>query len=58
VVNEETLLEMEEADPFVSSPMPDYAIEGAGKGGEVFAIAFGTILVLGISFALGKLTKA
>ena len=58
LVDEETLLEMEETAPVVNSPMPDYAIEGKGKSGEVFAIVFGTVFVLGISFALGKITKA
>ena len=58
LVDEETLLEMEETAPVVNSPMPDYTIEGKGKSGEVFAIVFGTVFVLGISFALGKITKA
>ena len=58
LVDEETLLEMEETAPVVNSPMPDYAIEGKGKSGEIFSIVFGTVFVLGISFALGKITKA
>lgn len=57
-IDEETLLQMEETALVVNSPMPDYAIEGKGKSGEVFAIVFGTMFVLGISFAVGKLTKA
>ncbi|WP_340820221.1 PDGLE domain-containing protein [Methanolobus sp. WCC4] len=57
VIDEATFAEMEEAAPFVESPMPDYAIEGQGKMGEVLAIVVGTLLVLGISFGLGKLAK-
>jgi cobalt/nickel transport protein len=37
--------------------MADYAIEGQGKMGEVVAVVAGTILVLGISFVLGKAAK-
>jgi len=40
-----------------SSPMPDYGIEGMGKSGEVAAIVVGTLLVLGISYGLGKIIK-
>jgi cobalt/nickel transport protein len=58
LIDEETFLQMEETAPVVDSPMPDYAIDGLGKSGEVFSIVFGTISVLGISFVLGKLTKA
>jgi cobalt/nickel transport protein len=57
VVEESKLAEMEESAPFVDSPMPDYAIEGQGKMGEVIAVVAGTILVLGISFILGKAAK-
>lgn len=57
VVSEEKLTEMEEAGPVFSSPMPDYAIEGMGKSGEVAAIVVGTLLVLGISYGLGKVIK-
>jgi len=35
--------------------MPDYAIEGMGKRGEIMAIAIGTIAVLAISFGFGKI---
>jgi cobalt/nickel transport protein len=57
VVGEERLAEMEEAGSVFSSPMPDYAIEGMGKSGEVAAIVVGTLLVLGISYGLGKVIK-
>ncbi|MGB3908169.1 MAG: PDGLE domain-containing protein [Methanomethylovorans sp.] len=57
VVSEEKLAEMEEAGSVFSSPMPDYAIEGMGKSGEVAAIVVGTLLVLGISYGLGKVIK-
>lgn len=45
VVEESKMSEIEEMEPAVSSPMPDYAIEGMGKSGEVLAIAVGTIAV-------------
>lgn len=54
VIEESKLSELEEQEPAVSSPMPDYSIEGMGKSGEVVAIAVGTIAVLAISFGLGK----
>lgn len=54
VIEESKLSELEEQEPAVNSPMPDYAIEGMGKSGEVMAIAIGTIAVLAISFGLGK----
>lgn len=57
VVSKEKLSEMEEAGSVFSSPMPDYAIDGMGKSGEVAAIVVGTLLVLGISYGLGKLIK-
>lgn len=54
VIEKSKLSELEEQEPAVSSPMPDYSIEGMGKSGEVVAIAIGTIAVLAISFGLGK----
>ena len=57
VVSEEKLAEMEEAGSVFSSPMPDYGIEGMGRSGEVAAIVVGTLLVLGISYGLGKIIK-
>lgn len=57
VVNEDKLAEMEEAGSVFSSPLPDYSIEGMGKSGEVAAIVAGTLLVLGISYGLGKIIK-
>ncbi|AKB30076.1 Additional substrate-specific component NikN of nickel ECF transporter [Methanosarcina siciliae C2J] len=54
IVEESKMSAIEEMEPAVSSPMPDYAIEGMGKSGEVLAIAVGTIAVLAISFGFGK----
>ncbi|MDQ1276662.1 MAG: cobalt/nickel transport protein [Euryarchaeota archaeon] len=54
IIEESKMSELEEMQPAVSSPMPDYAIEGMGKSGEIMAIAIGTIAVLAISFGLGK----
>ncbi|WP_269851140.1 PDGLE domain-containing protein [Methanosarcina horonobensis] len=39
VIEESKMSELEEMEPAVSSPMPDYAIEGMGKSGEIMAIA-------------------
>jgi cobalt/nickel transport protein len=54
VVEESKMVEIEESEPVVGSPMPDYSIEGMGKTGEVLAIVVGTVAVLIISFGLGK----
>lgn len=54
VVEESKMSELEETEPVVGSPMPDYSIEGMGKSGEIMAIAIGTIAVLAISFGFGK----
>lgn len=54
VIEESKMSELEENDPVVGSPMPDYSIEGLGKSGEVVAIAVGTLAVLIISLGLGK----
>jgi cobalt/nickel transport protein len=54
IIEESKMSELEEMQPAVSSPMPDYAIEGMGKSGEIMAIAIGTIAVLTISFGFGK----
>ncbi|MDM7919112.1 MAG: PDGLE domain-containing protein [Methanosarcina sp.] len=55
VIEESKMSELEEMEPAVSSPMPDYTIEGMGKSGEVMAIAAGTIAVLVISLGFGKI---
>ncbi|MDI9395903.1 MAG: PDGLE domain-containing protein [Euryarchaeota archaeon] len=54
VIEESKLSELEEMEPVVGSPLPDYAIEGMGKSGEIIAIVIGTIAVLVISFVVGK----
>lgn len=58
VIDEERFAELEEAEPAIESPMPDYAIESKGKLGEVVAISLGTIGILAISFGLGKVLKS
>lgn len=57
VIAEDELSELEEQEPFISSMMPDYAIEGMDKLGEVIAIVFGTLLILSISYTVGKILK-
>ncbi|KKH49016.1 PDGLE domain-containing protein [Methanosarcina sp. 1.H.A.2.2] len=54
IIEESKMSQLEEMEPAVSSPMPDYSIEGMGKSGEVMAIAIGTIAVLAICFGFGK----
>lgn len=54
VIEEPRMTELEEMEPAVGSPMPDYSIEGMGKSGEIAAIAIGTLAVLAISFGFGK----
>ena len=54
IIEESKMSQLEEMEPAVSSPMPDYSIEGMGKSGEVLAIAVGTLAVLAISFGFGK----
>ncbi|KGK98949.1 cobalamin biosynthesis protein CbiN [Methanococcoides methylutens] len=58
VIDEERFAELEEADPAIDSPMPDYSIEGKGKLGEIVAISAGTIGILVISFGLAKVLKS
>lgn len=57
IVEESKMSQIEATEPVVSSPMPDYSIEGLGKSGEVAAIAVGTLAVLIISFGFGKIFK-
>jgi cobalt/nickel transport protein len=54
LIEESKMSILEKMDPAVSSPMPDYSIEGMGKTGEVLAIVLGTLAVLAIGFGLGK----
>ena len=55
VIDEHTFAEMEESEPAMGAPMPDYAIEGFGKAGEVGAIFIGSIFMLGLGLGIGKL---
>jgi cobalt/nickel transport protein len=57
VIEESKMSQIEGMEPAVSSPMPDYSIEGMGKSGEVAAITVGTLAVLIISFGFGKVFK-
>lgn len=54
VIHEDKLKSLEEHGPVFNSPMVDYSIEGMGKLGEVIAIIFGTLLIVVISYAVGK----
>ncbi len=40
-----------------NSPMPDYAIEGMGRTGEVLAIMIGTLLMLVMAYGAGMILK-
>ncbi len=57
VVEESKMSQIEEMEPVVGSPMPDYSIEGMGKSGEVLAIGVGALAVLVISLGFGKVFK-
>lgn len=57
VVEKSKLSGLEETEPVIDSPMPDYSIEGMGKTGEIAAIAAGTLAVMAISFGFGKIFK-
>jgi len=57
VLGEERMSALEELAPVFESPMPDYSIEGHGKAGEAGAIVIGTLIMLGIGLALGKVMK-
>lgn len=57
VIDEAKITAMEEMAPIFESPMPDYAIEGMGKTGEVAAIVIGTLVVLAIVLVLGKVGR-
>jgi len=39
------------------SPMPDYAIEGMGKIGEVLAVMIGTLLMAVMAYGAGMVLK-
>ncbi|MCL7411008.1 MAG: PDGLE domain-containing protein [Methanosarcinaceae archaeon] len=55
VIDEHTFAEMEENEPIIGALMPDYAIAGFGKAGEVGAIFIGSIFMLGLGLGVGKL---
>ncbi|MBW6469695.1 MAG: PDGLE domain-containing protein [Methanosarcinaceae archaeon] len=57
VIDEHTFAEMEENEPIIGTLMPDYAIAGFGKAGEVGAIFIGSIFMLGLGLGVGKLFK-
>lgn len=57
VIDEARITAMEEMAPIFESPMPDYAIEGMGKIGEVAAIVLGTLIVLAMALVLGKVVR-
>lgn len=57
VVEKSKLSNLDENKPAVNAPMADYSIKGLGKGGEVAAIAVGTLAVLVISFGFGKIFR-
>jgi cobalt/nickel transport protein len=64
IINEEALhhhlqqLGLEEEGTVIPSPMPDYAIEGMDKVGEIIAMVVGIIIMLavayGVSIAIAK----
>lgn len=57
IIEESEFAELEESEPAVQSPMPDYSIEGMGKSGEILAITIGSIATLLIAYGIGKAAK-
>ncbi|MDK2892544.1 PDGLE domain-containing protein [Methanohalophilus sp.] len=57
IIEESEFAELEESEPAVQSPMPDYSIEGMGKSGEILAITIGSIAMLLIAYGIGKAAK-
>ena len=51
---EEQAIEKTGNDYSFASPMPDYSIEGLDKPGEVIAVVFGTILMIGLGWGVGS----
>ncbi len=50
---EEQVVESSGNEYEFDSPMPDYALEGMGKGGEVMAVVLGTLVMLGLVWLAG-----
>ncbi|ABO35007.1 cobalt transport protein CbiM [Methanococcus maripaludis C5] len=63
IINEEVLganLEeagLEEEGTIAPSPMPDYAIPGMDKIGEIGALIIGILLITALSFGVGSIFK-
>lgn len=58
IIEESEFAVLEESEPAVQSPMPDYAIEGMGKYGEILAITMGSVAMVLIAYGIGKAAKA
>jgi cobalt/nickel transport protein len=63
IINENALhknlqaLGLEEEGTVAPSPMPDYAIEGMGKAGEVIAMIIGTLMMLALAYGVAIVLK-
>jgi cobalt/nickel transport protein len=51
---EEEVIERTGNDFEFASPMPDYAVSGLGKPGEVFAVVVGVLVMIGLVWGIGK----
>jgi len=63
IVNEHVLhknlqeVGLEEEGTIAPSPMPDYAIEGMGKIGEIVAMIVGIVIITVLSLGVGAIFK-
>ncbi|MBU3911914.1 MAG: PDGLE domain-containing protein [Candidatus Omnitrophica bacterium] len=59
VADDKGFLEKGETEPVVSSPVPDYAWPGIKNEGMATGLAgiFGTLVVFGLAYGIGAMTK-
>lgn len=63
IINEHALeqnlhdIGLEEEGTIAPSPMPDYAIEGMGKMGEIVSMIIGILLVVVVAYGVGMVFK-
>ncbi len=48
---------VEETEPLLKSPFPDYTLESLGTTGEILVLILGAIITLIVAYSLGKLVQ-
>lgn len=48
---------VEETNPALDSPFPDYTLESLGTAGEIIVLILGAIITLIIAYSLGEIIK-